>query len=263
MDAELIKLNNSFDKLSYLQHYEVPTRLLDWTESFLIALYFATHDIYGNKKEDEGALIYELAPRDLAENLKSDGQGYLHYNEDFGTKIRSEFAFSNQSNWQKDISRKYGFELEKYQFKRNEDKTSASDQGKIDDILWPIPVYPSRTFERVRLQKSVFTLHGGYRDQGKSSEGLDFGIKNIIADFNGINMSGHPIKNIYLILGRKAMSKISQELEILGINMPSLYSNIDKQKYYFPELRPTVKRRLKNRIQNLIGLNSNRLENNL
>ena len=37
--------------LSVMQHYEIPTRLLDWTSNFWIAIYFATASDPGNKAE--------------------------------------------------------------------------------------------------------------------------------------------------------------------------------------------------------------------
>ena len=52
--------DNDFDWLFYLQHYGVPTRLLDWSESPLVAIYFAVTSL----PKKEGAL-WALKPLDL------------------------------------------------------------------------------------------------------------------------------------------------------------------------------------------------------
>jgi len=50
----------TFDWLCTLQHYDVPTRLLDWSESLLVALYFAVRGSQENhhtSKESDADLI--------------------------------------------------------------------------------------------------------------------------------------------------------------------------------------------------------------
>jgi len=48
--------------LFLMQHYGLPTRLLDWTDSPLIALYFAVKD---KSADDEDGVIYGLMPTEL------------------------------------------------------------------------------------------------------------------------------------------------------------------------------------------------------
>lgn len=48
-----MKLNTNFEMLSYMQHYGLPTRLLDFTENPMIALYFACKE----KKRNDGRVL--------------------------------------------------------------------------------------------------------------------------------------------------------------------------------------------------------------
>ena len=115
---------NDFDWLFLMQHYGVPTRLLDWTESPLIALFFAIE--IDNKKtmKNDGAL-WLLYPYQLNNNSTANEKNYIP-----------------------------AFEEEDYLGSYTIDKYS---KGK-DKGIQPIAAIATRNNPRIQAQLGTFTI---------------------------------------------------------------------------------------------------------
>lgn len=108
-----------FEWLFMMQHYGVPTRLLDWTENPLISLYFAV-----NSLSNKNAILWVLSPNKLNNN-SNEGEEYIPAFEE------EEYLGS--------------YTTEKY------------DKGKDKGIL-PIAAIATRNNPRIQAQMGVFTI---------------------------------------------------------------------------------------------------------
>jgi hypothetical protein len=114
------KPNTYFDWLFLMQHYGVPTRLLDWTESPLIALYFAVE----KEDTDDGAL-WLLDPLGLNREARVTKPTELQFIPSFDDELLQPYSGSSESRTE----------------------------------IYPIATIATRNSVRIQAQQGVFTIH--------------------------------------------------------------------------------------------------------
>lgn len=115
---------DDFDWLFLMQHYGVPTRLLDWTESPLTALYFAVDD---GTDDTIDAALWSLRPTELNKiaNISTSEKNFIPSFDDI--------------------------ELKNYSVQT----LSSNPRNK----LAPIATIATRNSPRIQAQLGVFTIH--------------------------------------------------------------------------------------------------------
>jgi hypothetical protein len=110
--------------LQLAQHYGIPTRLLDWTESATLGLYFAC---IPSEREETDGMVFLINPKDIS-RLR-------------GRRDRTSF----DAHLHQDLIANY--------FRLNGTRTPR-------DGLPTIAINPVWNSERLMVQRGVFTLHG-------------------------------------------------------------------------------------------------------
>ncbi|MNW35521.1 FRG domain protein [compost metagenome] len=115
-----------WDWVFVMQHYQIPTRLMDWSESPLIALFFALDDAMVDEEQGPAAL-WVLKPKKMNE----------------AARITTDYS------WQVPLCDVDDVDVNKY---------LPSQLGRGNRELEPLAVAGTRRFDRIRAQLGVFTV---------------------------------------------------------------------------------------------------------
>ncbi len=199
---EFEKCNNHLEKLVKMQHYGLPTRLLDITRNLLVALFFACESV----PDAYGELVLIAANHQEIKYPQSDTVSVLASLPVFSAQKQKDFwlqASSNisEQNFNTNVARLiHEVRLEKPAF-----------QAEIikNDVLNSFIVYALKNNNRIVKQDGAFILCGLDNQPG------------FLEKFRYKRRG----KKVVLLIDKK--KKILEQLEIFSINRASLFPEIE------------------------------------
>lgn len=194
-----------FDRLVRMQHFELPTRLLDVTVNPLVALYFASAEYKENGKPQDGKVQALFLPQERQRYFDSDRVSCMANLANLTVDEKREMAAAyklnkDRFNRQTVVQRLLWFvRIEKPHF-----------ELKIDPkhLQQPVFVKPKMNNRRIIAQSGAFLIYGARRLASKEVD-TDLRLSRAIVPAD-----------------KKPM--IRDQLERLGIHASSLFPEIDK-----------------------------------
>lgn len=226
---------STFDWLCLMQHYEMPTRLLDWTENVLIELFFAVSDVHAQHRDGKLCVLNARLLNKHTTHSSRRAQSNICTPTHFDSIARAELAVvRNVEHYGDSLAKMFEASdlTERERGEISKDLAGFAPEAR-DWVASPVAVFPSRLNGRMVLQSSMFTIHGGKclrSNHGKR----ELPRPRSLEEINDALARRDQFLKTYLI-PKKTKEKIRSELLTLGIHSGSLFPEIDKQAAYIKE----------------------------
>ena len=205
---EFEKCHSHLEKLVKMQHYGLPTRLLDITRNLLVALYFACE----NQSSAYGELVLISATPQEIKYPQSDAVSILASLPVFSARQQQEFF-----TWASDLSlsnAKFNQKMARLLHEVKMEKPGFLPEMNRADVLNSYIVYALKNNNRIVKQDGAFILcgldhHNGFLERFRYRQ-------------HG--------KKVVVLLNRK--KRILEQLETFSINRATLFPEIESVSEY-------------------------------
>ncbi|GFH42826.1 hypothetical protein Hs30E_13770 [Lactococcus hodotermopsidis] len=209
------------DYLTQMQHYDIPTRLLDISKSPLVALWFAVQD---EKIEDKDArVLIFLEEKDNIKNYESDAAELLASLATMTTEEQDRLRrYAIECTREKALTAELKREFNAHgvvKKLKHKSEQKMLNQNEVDpqDLLSNFFVQPKLDNNRIIRQSGAFIICG--LDKHYESE---IRKKQLMIDYNGEE------KVVSFVINKDGRERIKKELEVLNINTSTIYPEIDR-----------------------------------
>ncbi|MGI2107888.1 FRG domain-containing protein [Shewanella frigidimarina] len=219
--------SNTLELLTYAQHYGLPTRLLDWTENLLVAIYFACIEF----PDTDGEIFIRLSPKSPNNMFELTCGSYSEaiikacIEEVYPSNIIEKIIKTIDNN---DFLFNYFF-INNIPIEKARDTWPIANKlgelnitFKTDDVVFPhagscFSYYPPLINKRLISQSGCFTVHAG-----KVSN------DNILIPFTPLKPS-QQCQLFSIIIPHDVKEKILYSLKNCGIDKSRLFPELEYQ----------------------------------